>query len=143
MHLLAERPEDPRTVRLRKEYDEYRRISEQKAVEFERRTRELVEQLRTSRAENARAAEGMRDVTQLRAEAEELRARLQQREQELLAEKQAGEALRQQQATSQQTLMARLAALESPSIGTPQSLATNQSREAKLVKLPSWMRIGK
>jgi len=140
---LVARPEDPRMVRLRKEYDEYRRVSEQKAVEFERRTRELVEQLRTCRAEIARASEGERDVTQLRADIEELNARLKQREQELLAEKQANEAMRQHQATSQQALMARLAALESPSIGTPQSLATNQSREAKLVKLPSWMRIGK
>ena len=63
--------------------------------------------------------------------------------QELLAEKEATESLRQHQATSQQALMARLAALESPSIGTSQTLSTNQSREAKLVKLPSWMRIGK
>ena len=39
--------------------------------------------------------------------------------------------------------MARLAALESPSIGTSQTLSTNQRREAKLVKLPSWMRLGK
>ena len=43
---------------------------------------------------------------------------------------------------NQQTLMARLATLESTSIGTSQSLSTNQSREAKLVKLPRWMRIG-
>ena len=34
-----------------------------------------------------------------------------------------------------------LAALESPSIGTPASLETNQSREAKMVKLPNWMRL--
>ena len=48
-----------------------------------------------------------------------------------------------QQAASQQMLMARLAELESPSIGTPQTLETNQSREAKQVKLPSWMRLHK
>ena len=84
----------------------------------------------------------MRDVTQLRAEIEDLKFKLRQREQDLLAEKQSAESLRQQQAMSQQVLMTRLAALESPSIGTSQSLSTNQSREAKLVKLPSWMRIG-
>ena len=39
--------------------------------------------------------------------------------------------------------MARLAQLESPSIGTARTMSTNQSREAKLVKLPSWMRLGK
>ena len=41
----------------------------------------------------------------------------------------------------EQMLMARLASLESPSIGTPQTLATNQSRETRQVKLPSWMRL--
>ena len=35
--------------------------------------------------------------------------------------------------------MARLASLESPSIGTANSLSTNQSREAKQVKLAGWM----
>ena len=33
------------------------------------------------------------------------------------------------------------ATLESPSIGTVGSVETNQSREAKLVRLPSWMRL--
>ena len=140
---LVERPEDPRMAQIRKEYDAFRQHAEKTALESERKIRELNDQLRTSRAETARAAEGMRDITQLRAEIEDLRARLQQREKELLESKQANEALRQQQATNQQALMARLASLESPSIGTPQTLATNQSREAKLVKLPSWMRIGR
>ena len=85
----------------------------------------------------------MKDVTQLRAEIEELRGRLQVREQELLAERQNSETLRQQQAASQQALMARLASLETPSIGTSQTISTNQSREAKQVKIASWMRLGK
>ena len=140
---LVERPEDPRMARMRKEYDAFRQHSEKMALESERKIRELSDQLRTSRAETARAAEGMRDITQLRAEIEDLKARLQQREKELLESNQANETLRQQQATNQQALMARLASLESPSIGTASTLATNQSREAKLVKLPSWMRIGK
>ena len=140
---LVERPEDPRMARMRKEYDAFRQHSEKMALESERKIRELSDQLRTSRAETARVAEGMRDITQLRAEIEDLKARLQLREKELLESRQANEALRQQQATSQQALMARLASLESPSIGTASTLATNQSREAKLVKLPSWMRIGK
>ena len=140
---LVERPEDPRMARMRKEYDAFRQHSEKMALESERKIRELSDQLRTSRAETARVSEGMRDITQLRAEIEDLKARLQLREKELLESKQANETLRQQQATSQQALMARLASLESPSIGTVSTLATNQSREAKLVKLPSWMRIGK
>ena len=140
---LVERPEDPRMARMRKEYDAFRQHAEKTALESERKIRELSEQLRTSRAETARAAEGMRDITQLRAEIEDLKLRLQQREKELLESKQTTENLRQHQAASQQALMARLASLESPSIGTSSTLSTNQSREAKLVKLPSWMRLGK
>ena len=140
---LVERPEDPRMARMRKEYDAFRQHAEKTALESERKIRELSEQLRTSRAETARAAEGMRDITQLRAEIEDLKLRLQQREKELLESKQTTESLRQHQAASQQALMARLASLESPSIGTSSTLSTNQSREAKLVKLPSWMRLGK
>ena len=140
---LVERSEDPRMARMRKEYDAFRQHSEKMALESERKIRELSDQLRTSRAETARAAEGMRDITQLRAEIEDLKARLQQREKELLESKQANETMRQHQAANQQALMARLASLESPSIGTSSTLATNQSREAKLVKLPSWMRLGK
>ena len=140
---LVDRPEDPRMARMRKEYDAFRQHAEKTALESERKIRELTEQLRTSRAETLRATEGMRDITQLRAEIEDLKARLQQREKELLGSKQENESLRQHQAASQQALMARLASLESPSIGTSSTLATNQSREAKLVKLPSWMRLGK
>ena len=140
---LVSRPEDPRMARLAKEYEDFRRLAEKRALEGDRQIRELAEKLRISQAETSRAAESAKDVTQLRAEIEDLKARLQLREKELVSEKQANEGLRQQEATRQQALMAPLAALESPSIGTAQSLSTNQSREAKLVKLPAWMRLGK
>ena len=140
---LVMRPEDPRTARIAKEYEDFRRLAEKRAADSERQVRDLTERLRTSQAETQRAAAGARDVTQLRTDIEELKAKLQVREKELLAEKQANEDLRRQQATRQQVLMTRLAALESPSIGTAQSMSTNQSREARLVKLPSWMRLGK
>ncbi len=138
---LIERPEDPRTAQLRKELDELRRTSERKAIEAEHEIMSLNEKLRLRQAEQSRTLEGMKDVTQLRAEVQALQEKLRLREQELMAERQQSEAMRQQQAMSQQTLMARLAQLESPSIGTPQSMETNQSREARQVKLPSWMRI--
>ena len=140
---LVSRPEDPRMARLVKEYDEYRKTAERRAADTERQMREMTDRLRKSQADAARAEEGARDVAQLRAEIEELKARLQQREKELVAERESCESLRRHQATSQQALMARLAALESPSIGTAQSMSTNQSREAKLVKLPSWMRLSR
>ncbi len=140
---LVSRPEDPRMARLAKEYDEYRKAAERRAADTERQMREMTDQLRKSQADAARAEEGARDMVQLRAEIENLKARLQQREKELVAERESNETLRRHQATSQQALMARLAALESPSIGTAQSMSTNQSREAKLVKLPSWMRLSR
>ena len=93
-------------------------------------------------AEEARASENLKDVTQLRAEVQALKEQLQLREKDLLAERQKNEELNQRQATRQQALMARIASLESPSIGTTQTLSTNQSREAKQVKLPRWMRLG-
>ena len=84
----------------------------------------------------------MKDLTQLHAEVQDLREKLHFREKELVTERQHAESARQRDAMNQQTLLARLSQLESPSIGTPQSLATNQSREAKMVKLPKWMRFG-
>ena len=140
---LLERPEDPRTTQLRKELNELRRNCEHERMDAETKIRELSEQLRLSRAAEARNVAGMRDITQLRGEVEMLREQLKVREKELVAERQMSEQLRQQQASKQQALLARLASLESPSIGTAQSLSTNQSREARQVKLPGWMRLSK
>lgn len=139
---LVNRPEDPRTAQLRKELDELRILDAKKSREAESKIADLTARLRLREAENARRTESQKDVTQLNAEVHDLRQKLQLREKELMVERQRAESLRQQQAVNQQTLLARLSALESPSIGTSQSLATNQSREAKLVKLPKWMRFG-
>lgn len=139
---LIERPEDPRTVQLRRELEDFRRLSESKALDYEDRIRVLTDKLRIRDTELSRATAGMRDVTQLQAEVQALREQVQLREKDLMAERQKSEEMRQQQAFAQQAMMARLAALESPSIGTVQSLSTNQSREAKMVKLPRWMKIG-
>ena len=138
---LLARPEDPRTAQLRKELETLRRTHEMAMADSEKRIRDLTEQARQSKAAESRAAEGLKDVTQLRQEVQDLQERLQTREKELLEERQRAEELRQRQAASQQTLMARLAALESPSIGTVGSMETNQSREARQVKLPGWMRL--
>ena len=139
---LIERPEDPRTAQLRRELEDLRRVSERKAFDYEDRIRVLTEKLKVRETELSRVAAGMKDVTQLQAEVQALKEQVQLREKDLMAERQKGEEMRQQQAFAQQAMMARLAQLESPSIGTVQSLSTNQSREAKLVKLPRWMKIG-
>jgi len=136
---LVNRPEDPRTVQLRGELETLRRIDEKKSYEAEARIAELTAKLKLCEAEDSRRAERQKDLAQLQGEVNELREKLQLREKELVAERQRSEKMRQHEALNQQTLMARLAALESPSIGTTQSLETNQSREAKMVKLPKWI----
>lgn len=136
---LLNRPEDPRTAQLRRELEELRRAHERATLDSAERIRVLSEKLRRTQDEGRRAAEGMKDVTQLQAEVQGLRELLQAREKDLVAERQRNEELVRQQAAKQQTLLARLASLESPSIGTTQSLSTNQSREAKMVRLPGWM----
>ena len=140
---LVERPEDPRTAQLRKDLEELSRKHDHAMADSAMKIRDLTEELRRCKEDESRKAEGMKDVTQLQREVQELRELLQKREKDLLSERQSNEELRRQQATRQQTLLARLASLESPSIGTSQSLSTNQSREARQVKLPGWMHLGR
>ena len=139
---LVERPEDPRTAQLRKELEQTRRLDEKRLLDAASQIRDLTTRLAEQSAAEKRATEKLRDLADLVAENERLRARLQTREAELLSEREKGETFRQNQAASQQALMARLSALESTSIGTSQTLSTNQSREAGAVRLPSWMRFG-
>ena len=134
---LIERPEDPRTAQLRHELEELRRVSERKEVENRAKINELSEQLRDRRAEDARRAESQKDIVQLNSEVLDLREQLQLRERELLAQRQECEAMRQQQALDQQALLKRLSELEESGGGMG---VTNQSREARQVKFPVWMR---
>jgi len=136
---LLNRPEDPRTAQLRKDLEELRRTHDHAILDREGKIRELTELLRLQKAEGARVAESAKDVTQLRAEVQDLRERLQAREKELFEQRERVEEMNRQQATRQQALLARLASLESPSIASASDLSTNQSREARQVKLPGWM----
>ena len=138
---LVERPEDPRTAQLRRELEELRRVHEKSVLDNAAKIRSLNDSLRREQTDRARASQDMRDVKELREEAERLREKLQLAEKELLNERQRSEALRQREAMGKQVLMARLATLESPALGAASTAASNQSREAKLVKLPSWMRL--
>ena len=52
------------------------------------------------------------------------------------------EAFRQREAASQQAMIARLKVLESPSIGISSEASSNQHREARKVKISSWLRLG-
>ena len=136
---LVNRPEDPRTAQLRRDLEDLRRAHDHAMLDDADKIRILTEQLRRMQDEGKRAAEGMKDIAQLQTEVQTLRELLQSREKELMTERQRTEELVRQQASKQQALLARLASLESPSIGTSRSLSTNQSREAKQVRLAGWM----
>ena len=140
---LVERPEDPRTAQLRRELEELRRVHEKSMLDNEAKVRSLNDSLRREQTDRARADQDMRDVKELREEAQRLREKLQLAEKELLNERQRSEELRQREAMGKQALMARLATLESPALGAASTAASNQSREAKRVRLPSWMSLKK
>jgi predicted nuclease with TOPRIM domain len=140
---LANRPEDPRTQQLRNELSDLRRQTERVSLERERTINELREKLRIAECENSRYLSSSKDITELNLEAGQLREQLHLREKEILALRQENKELTRREAQNKQVLMTRIAQLESPSIGTVSSLATNQTREANLVKFPKWMQFGK
>ena len=131
-------PEDPRLVHMRQEVDALRLLQEKSAVESDRKVRDLSAKLRERDAEVKRLQQQAADTTVIYRQLQEVRERLQRREKELMEERQKTEAERQQHAVSQQALMARLSALE---MGLPG--ATNQSREARSVRLAPWMGLKK
>lgn len=135
---LMAHPEDPRTTNLRRELDALRLLGEKTAFEAETRIKDLTQRLREKSAEVERLRRQMEDVMALNRQIQDLRLKLQQREKELMEERQRAEAARLQHMAAQQTLLARLSALESSLPGH-----TNQSREAHAVKLAPWMGLKK
>ena len=135
---LLAHPEDPRTAHMRQELEALRLLQEKSAAESDRKIRDLSAKLRERDAEVKRLQQQAADTTVLYRQLQEMRERLQRREKELMEERQKTEAERQQHAAAQQALMARLSALE---MGLPG--ATNQSREARSVRLAPWMGLKK
>ena len=135
---LMTHPEDPRTAHMRQELEALRLLQEKAAAESDRKIRDLSTKLRERDAEVKRLQQQAADTTVLYRQLQEMRERLQRREKELMEERQKTEAERQQHAVAQQALLARLSALE---MGLPG--ATNQSREARSVRLAPWMGLKK
>ena len=131
---LLAHPEDPRTTNLRRELDALRLLNEKTARETEMRLRDLTQKLSEKTVEADRLRQMVGDAAALSRQIQELRQKLQQREKELMEERQRAEEARRQHVATQQTLLARLSALESSLPGN-----TNQSREARAVKLAPWM----
>jgi len=135
---LFAHPEDPRTEQMRQELEALRLLQEKAALENDRKLRDLSSKLRERDAEVNRLRQQATDTTGLYRQLQEARERLMRREKELMEERQKSEAERQRHAADQQTLLARLSALE---MGLPG--ATNQSREARSVRLAPWMGLKK
>ncbi len=131
---LIAHPEDPRTMNLRRELDALRLLNEKTARETEMRLRDLTQKLGEKTVEADRLRQMVGDAAAFSRQIQELRQKLQQREKELMEERQRAEEARRQHVATQQTLLARLSALESSLPGN-----TNQSREARAVKLAPWM----
>ncbi len=131
-------PEDPRTTHMRQELDALRILQERSALESERKVRDLSAKLRDSMSEVKRLREQAADVTVIYRQLQEAREKLKMREKELMEERQRSESERQQHAAAQQALLTRLSSLE---MGMPG--ATNQSREARTVRLAPWMGLKK
>lgn len=135
---LMAHPEDPRTEHMRQELEALRILQEKAALESDRKIRDLSAKLRERDAEANRLRKQAADTTIVYRQLQEMRERLQRREKELMEERQKTEAERQQHAAAQQALLARLSDLE---MGLPG--ATNQSREARSVRLAPWMGLKK
>lgn len=131
-------PEDPRTAHMRQELDALRVLQERSAQEAERKVRDLAAKLRERDAEVKRLREQAADATVIYRQLQDVREKLMTREKELMEERQKSEAERQQHAAAQQALLARLSSLEMGMPGT-----TNQSREARNVRLAPWMGLKK
>ena len=135
---LKAHPEDPRTAHLRQELDALRILQERSALEADRKIRDLSAKLRESVSEVNRLRAQSVDVTVIYRQLQEAREKLSAREKDLVEERQKSEIERQQHAAAQQALLARLSSLE---MGMPG--ATNQSREARSVRLAPWMGLKK
>ena len=123
---------------MRQELEALRLLQEKAAAESDRKVRDLAAKLRERDSEINRLRQQVSDTTVLYRQLQEARERLMRREKELVEVRQKAEGERQRYAADQQTLMARLSALE---MGLPG--ATNQSREARSVRLAPWMGLKK
>ena len=135
---LKAHPEDPRTAHLRQELDALRILQERSALEADRKIRDLSAKLRESVSEVNRLRAQSVDVTVIYRQLQDAREKLSAREKDLVEERQKSEIERQQHAAAQQALLTRLSSLE---MGMPG--ATNQSREARSVRLAPWMGLKK
>ncbi len=137
---LRANPADPRTVQLRQELDALRLVAEKSARESGQRIKDLMRELNEKRTEADRLAVQMADVKCLQEQIQTLRETLQDRERELVAERQANEELRRNAEAAQQTLLKRLSELEG---GLGGGGAVHSRDASQSSRFPTWMRLKK
>ena len=137
---LRANPADPRTVQLRQELDALRLVAEKSAYESGQRIKDLMRELNEKRTEADRLAAQVMDIKRLQDQIQKLREMLQDRERELIAERQANEELRRNAESAQQALLKRLSELEGGMRGSGLSQSNDSSHSSRF---PIWMRLKK
>ena len=138
---LRANPADPRTVQLRQELDALRLVSEKSAYESGQRIKDLTRELNEKRTEADRLAAQVMDVKRLQEQIQRLREMLQDRERDLVAERQANEELRRNAESAQQALLKRLSELEGGLRGNG-GLGHSQD-PSHSSRFPIWMKLKK
>ena len=138
---LRANPADPRTVQLRQELDALRLVAERSAYESGQRIKDLTRELNEKRTEADRLSAQMMDVKRLQDQIQRLREMLQDRERELVAERQANEELRRNAEAAQQALLKRLSELEGGLRGNGGLGHAQDSSHSS--RFPVWMRLKK
>ena len=138
---VGDHPEDAQTVRLREELDKFKQMHESMMRESERRAQEAAEKLKRYEAENSRLRSASSDGALASAQIQQLRQELTKREKEIVELRQNVANAERARAVMEQTMQARINTMESAPL-LP-NIETTQAREAKHVKLASWMRFSK
>lgn len=138
---LRANPADPRTVQLRQELDALRLVAEKSAYESGQRIKDLTRELNEKRTEADRLAAQVMDVKRLQEQIQRLREMLQDRERDLVAERQANEELRRNAESAQQALLKRLSELEG---GLRSNGGLGHSQDpSHSSRFPIWMKLKK
>lgn len=136
---LRANPADPRTVQLRQELDALRLVAEKSAYESGQRIKDLTRELNEKRTEAGRLSAQVMDVKRLQDQIQRLRETLQDRERDLVAERQANEELRRNAESAQQALLKRLSELEGGLRGNGGLGHAQDSSHSS--RFPVWMKL--
>lgn len=139
---LRANPVDPRTIQIRQELDALRLVAEKSARESGQRIKDLTRELNEKRIEADRLASQVQDVKRLQDQIQRFREMLQDRERELVLERQANEEQRRNSEAAQQTLLKRLSELEG-SLPLAHNPMGSQHDPSRGNRFPSWMKLKK